>query len=217
MQWPSIVINCIEEIFKSATHTDLTTLIWNDIAQKILNPYGQKNRNCWRHIWGKLLFSHWQRGDHRSRKDEKIYYVTHIALKNLKCKINIVKLYRGSSSNYFTCNPFGAPAKFCGVCRSPLVLIKILHIRWHSVFSHLISIYQKNYCWNCWKQYSWWRHAGSNHSLGRSDQNLSILSPYWPNQASSLIEFTEDQFFQVICKMPSDRNKCLHWWRHWSD
>jgi hypothetical protein len=49
----------------------------------------------------------------------KIYYITNIALKNLKCNINIVKRLRGRSSNYFTCNTCGAPAIFGGDWRSP--------------------------------------------------------------------------------------------------
>jgi hypothetical protein len=52
---------------------------------------------------------------------KKIYYITNIALENPKCKINIVKRHRGRSSNYFTCNPCGAPAKFGGDWRSPLI------------------------------------------------------------------------------------------------
>jgi hypothetical protein len=51
---------------------------------------------------------------------KKIYHITNIALKNPKWKINIVKRHRGRSSNYFTCNPCGAPAKFGGDWRSPL-------------------------------------------------------------------------------------------------
>jgi hypothetical protein len=50
---------------------------------------------------------------------KKIYYITNIALKNLKCKINIVKRHRGRSSNYFTCNPCGAAAKFGDDWKSP--------------------------------------------------------------------------------------------------
>jgi hypothetical protein len=45
---------------------------------------------------------------------KKIYYITNRALKNPKCKKNVVKRHRGKCSNYFTCNPCGAPAKFGG-------------------------------------------------------------------------------------------------------
>jgi hypothetical protein len=51
---------------------------------------------------------------------KKIYYLTNIALRIPKCKINIVKRHRGRSSNYFTCNPCGAPEKFGGDWRSPM-------------------------------------------------------------------------------------------------
>jgi hypothetical protein len=51
---------------------------------------------------------------------KKVYYIINIALKNQKCVINIVKCHLGGSSNYFTSNTCGAPAKFGGDWKSPL-------------------------------------------------------------------------------------------------